>query len=108
MTKLNLKPLSVNDAWKGKRFRTDKYKIYTNTIDLMLKWHKIPRGKLKLVLRFGFSSKGSDIDNPIKPLVDVLQKKYLFNDNRIYKLDVEKFDVKKGEEYMEFEFQCYE
>lgn len=108
MIKLRIKPLSVNDAWKGKRYRTDNYKIYAKAVGLMLKFDKIPKGKLKLVLRFGFSSKGSDIDNPIKPLVDILQKKYLFNDNRIYKLDVEKFDVKKGEEYLEFEFLSYE
>jgi Holliday junction resolvase RusA-like endonuclease len=50
------------------------------------------------------SSKGSDVDNCIKCLQDSLAETYGFNDNRIYKLVVEKVDVKKGGEFVEFEF----
>ena len=63
----------------------------------------IPKGKLKLNLSFGLSSKQADIDNPTKPFQDILQKVYGFNDKMIYKLEIEKKDVKKGEEYIEFE-----
>lgn len=108
MNRIKIKPLSVNDAWKGRRFRTDDYKRYQTLLSVLFKFHKIPKGKLTLVVRFGFSSKGSDIDNPLKPLIDCLQKKYMFNDNRIYKLDVEKEDVKKGNEFIEFELLPYD
>jgi len=64
----------------------------------------IPEGKLKLVLEFGVSSKLADWDNPIKPFQDILQKKYGFNDNRVYEAIVKKVDVKKGEEFISFEF----
>lgn len=100
---LKIKPLSVNDAWKGRRYRTDQYKQYQKIVALLLKNQKIPEGKLLLKVIFGFSSKGSDIDNPLKPFIDCLQKKYGFNDNKIYRLEIDKVDVKKGNEFIEFE-----
>jgi Holliday junction resolvase RusA-like endonuclease len=66
---------------------------------------EVKSGKLSLFLRFGLSSKNADIDNPVKPFVDCLQKRYGFNDRHIYKLTVEKVDVKKGEEFIEFELK---
>lgn len=63
----------------------------------------VERGKLSLFLRFGLSSKNADVDNPVKPFVDCLQKKYVFNDRQIYRLTVEKVDVAKGQEFIEFE-----
>jgi len=60
-------------------------------------------GKLSLHLRFGLSSKNADIDNPVKPFVDCLQKRYGFNDRQIYRLTVEKIDVAKGQEFIEFD-----
>jgi Holliday junction resolvase RusA-like endonuclease len=103
--RIEVKPLSVNDAWKGRRYRTDDYKQFQKLVAVMLKPKKVPEGKLKLTLVFGFSSTGSDIDNGVKPFLDCLQKKYLFNDNRIYKMDVEKVDVEKGNEFIEFELE---
>ncbi len=55
---------------------------------------------LKLDLVFGFSSNGSDIDNPVKPLLDILQKKYGFNDNQIFELNIKKEIVKKNKEFI--------
>ena len=63
---------------------------------------QVGEGRLSLSLRFGLSSKNADIDNPIKPWLDILQKKYGFNDRQIYRLTVEKEDVPKGSEYIEF------
>ena len=62
-------------------------------------------GRLSISLRFGVSSKNADVDNPIKPFLDILQKKYGFNDRQIYLLTVEKVDVPKGSEYIEFEIK---
>jgi Holliday junction resolvase RusA-like endonuclease len=41
----------------------------------------------------------SDWDNPVKPLQDILQKKYGFNDKDIFQGTVSKRKVNKGEEY---------
>jgi Holliday junction resolvase RusA-like endonuclease len=100
--KINIKPLSVNDAWKGRRFRTDEYKAYAEELSLKLKPMEVPDGKLRLVITFGFSSKGSDYDNPIKPFQDVISKYYGFNDNKIYEAGQIKKIVPKGDEYIDF------
>jgi Holliday junction resolvase RusA-like endonuclease len=103
MIKINIKPMSVNEAWQGKRFKTKRYKEYERECMFRLpKKIDIPDGNLKVSLLFGFSSKLADADNPVKCFIDVLQKKYGFNDNRIYEYSIKKIDVKKGEEFIEF------
>lgn len=102
MHKLDIKPLSVNQAWQGRRFKTDKYKKYINDLLLILPRIDIPDGYLHLDLEFGFSSKASDIDNPVKPFIDCLQKKYKFDDKMIKKLTISANSVKKGAEYIKF------
>jgi Holliday junction resolvase RusA-like endonuclease len=100
---IEIKPLSVNQCWQGKRFKTPKYKDFEKQVLLLLpNNYKVPLGDLQITLKWGFSSKLSDWDNPIKPFQDILQKKYNFNDSRIFKATVEKEIVKKGEEYIEF------
>ncbi|MCJ8293515.1 MAG: RusA family crossover junction endodeoxyribonuclease [Colwellia sp.] len=103
MVRLNIKPLSVNEAWQGRRVKTQKYRKYERDILKLLRPMIIPDGKLELYLKWGFSSAGSDWDNPIKPFQDCLQKKYDFNDNRVIRAVTEKVKVKKGEEFIEFD-----
>ena len=102
MKTLDIKPLSVNDAWKGRRFKSDRYKKFQNDVCRLLGPMEIPEGEIVLHLEWGFSSRGSDVDNPIKPFTDCLQNKYGFNDNRIVEMHVKKVKVKKGQEYIKF------
>lgn len=100
---IKIKPLSVNDCWKGRRFKSEAYEAYEKELWYLLpKKILIPDGELKVFYEFGVSSKNSDWDNMIKPFQDILQKKYDFNDNRIYRAIVQKVIVKKGEEYIKF------
>lgn len=99
---LNIKPMSVNDAWQGKRFKTPKYKKYEKTVLMMLPKLSVPNTPFRLNLEFYFSNSTSDIDNPIKLISDIIQKKYLINDRDIYELNVKKFVVKKGNEKIIF------
>lgn len=103
MFKLNIKPLSLNHAYRGRRFSTPELKLYKRAIYLMAPKLKVEAGKLKIKLEFGVSNKGVDGDNLIKCVQDSLAEKYCFNDNRIYKWDVEKIDVPLGQEYINFE-----
>jgi Holliday junction resolvase RusA-like endonuclease len=57
---------------------------------------------IELSLIVGFSNMASDVDNVVKPFVDILQKKYGFNDKYIFRLIVEKKLVVKGAEFIEF------
>lgn len=102
MIEIKIKPLSVNEAFQGKRFKTNKYNDYEKLLLLTLKPLEVPEGHLEVHYTFGFSSKNADIDNPIKAFQDILQKKYKFNDSNIYKLVVNKVIVPKGEEFIQF------
>jgi len=103
--RVNIKPLSVNEAWKGRRFKTDKYKRYQRDVMLMLRPLQIPPYPIKLAISItvGYSNAHADVDNVAKPFIDILQKKYGFNDSRIYMLTLVKEVVKKGKEFIEFD-----
>jgi Holliday junction resolvase RusA-like endonuclease len=101
--KIQIKPLSVNDAWQGRRFKTPRYKKYEKDLISLLPKAVVTNHKLEIFIEFGFSSTASDIDNPLKPFLDILQKKYNINDKQIYSLNVKKTIVKKGSEFINFE-----
>ena len=102
MIKVDIKPMSVNGCWQGRRYKTVRYKNYEHELMLKLKPMTIPDGRLELNLVLGLSNLLADIDNPVKPFLDVLQKKYGFNDRDVMKMTVEKIKVPKGEEYILF------
>ena len=102
MVRINLVPFSVNKAWKGQRYKTDLYKRFERYCLFIIPIQKVEKKPLELIINYGFSSKGSDIDNPTKMVIDILSKKLGFNDNLIYKLIVTKSIVKKGAEYFEY------
>lgn len=103
--RVNIKPLSVNDAWKGKISKSKAYINYWNVLFLKLLPKKIelPEPPFQVQFKFGFSSMSSDWDNPIKPLQDILAEKYMFNDKLIKRAIVDVEQVKKGQEFFEFE-----
>lgn len=106
--RLQIKPLSVNKCWQGKRFKTPEYKNYEKELMYRLPAFEVPRGKLEIYFKWGFSSHSSDWDNPIKAFQDILQKKYKFNDKDVWRAIIEKEIVKKGNEFIEFEIEHYE
>jgi len=103
MVTINIKPLSVNECWQGRRFKTRKYDAYSIMLQHLLPKMEIPEGMLQVFIEFGFSSSAADVDNPLKPFIDTLQVKYGFNDKQIKRLIVSKELVKKGNEYIKFE-----
>ena len=103
---VNIKPLSVNRAWQGKRFKTPAYRKYQDDVLKLLRPLDVPCGDLQIYLKFGFSSKNSDFDNPVKLFVDCLQKRYGFNDKNIKRATIDVDHVKKGEEFIEFEIKA--
>ena len=105
---IKIKPLSVNESYRGRRFKTNKYKSYEQELLLILPRMKLPEGFLSVSIEWGFSNSASDIDNPAKPFIDVLQKKYGFNDRVIKELSLKAFDVKKGDEYIKFDIRSLE
>ena len=100
--RLWIKPLSVNEAFRGRKFKTKKYIEFQQEMLLKLPKMDIPEGKLEIHYKIGFSNSNSDLDNAFKQLNDCLQKKYGFNDNLIYRIIADKEIVKKGQEFIEF------
>lgn len=100
--KIKQKPLSQNIAFQGRRFKTPEYKRYQDTMLLLMPKKKIDSDQmLRIEFFFGFSNKASDLDNPVKLLLDIAQKKYGFNDKNVFELNVRKCLVKKGEEFIQ-------
>ncbi len=96
-----IKLLSVNECWQGRRFKTSAYKDYEKILMYTLPNYEINYDKYYIICIFNFSSNRADWDNPIKPLQDILQKKYKFNDCDITHALVLKNIVKKKDEGFE-------
>ena len=105
---INIKPLSVNQCWQGRRFKTKIYEKYEKQVLELLKTYKIKLEKTKkygINITFYISNKLSDVDNFVKPFLDILQKKYNFNDKQIFELNLKKVIIPKKEtEKIEFQF----
>jgi Holliday junction resolvase RusA-like endonuclease len=97
--------MSINEAFQGKRFKTKRYKEYREELFCLLPKISIGQEELCLDIEFGFSSSRSDIDNCIKPFLDALTDKYGVDDRYIYELNVKKTIVKKGNEFIKFNFK---
>lgn len=104
MHRCEIKPLSVNEAYMGRKRKTAKYRAYEADLPMLLPEIEVPpRGDLGLRVTWGFSSSASDLDNPLKPFLDILQTTYGFNDKRVHELIVHKVKTDKGDEFIEFD-----
>ena len=103
MVTLKIKALSINSAYKGRRFRTPAHDTFKTAIKYLLPDHfKLPLPPYCIFFEFGVSSALSDGDNLVKCTQDSIADKYGFNDRLIKRwvIDVEK--VEKGKEYIKF------
>ncbi|MDD5110860.1 MAG: hypothetical protein PHI63_06670 [Patescibacteria group bacterium] len=101
MFRIDIKPLSVNEAYRGRRFSTDALEQYKKDLFYLLPKVRIPPGRLSVEYEFGISQ-AADGDNFIKAFQDAIANKYQFNDKKIYEWHVKKVDVRPGNEYVEF------
>ena len=102
-----IKPISLNSAYRGRRFRTPELDAFQLELIYILPQMKIPKGKLSVKYIFGVSSANSDADNLVKATQDALADRYHFNDKMIYHIEVTKYIVKKGDEFVGFEINPY-
>ena len=102
MVRIDIKPLSVNDAYRGRRFATKELTQYKYDLGYLLPAMEIPSGRLAVEYVFGVSSKVADGDNFIKAFQDCVAERYGFNDRVIYEWQVFKVDVPVGKEFVEY------
>lgn len=100
---IKVKPLSINTAFQGRRFKTQAYKDYEKEVLWLFKKVKGKTVHGWVEIRYNFyikNYKKSDIDNFVKPLNDILVKAGLIDDDRfIKKMTLEKFLAK--DDYIE-------
>lgn len=102
MTSIQIKPLSVNEAWQGRRYKTSAYKKFEMDLLFLLPKIEIPEKPYQFEYEFGFSNSSSDLLNPEKLVTDIICKKYNINDRYIVRMILEKYIVAKGKEYIIF------
>jgi len=107
MDRINIKPLSVNKAWMGKKFKTADYHSFEKECLYRLPKLPMPKPPFEVTYKFGFSNRNSDLLNPEKLVTDILCKKYNIDDRYIEKMTLTKEIVPKGQEYFEFSITHY-
>ena len=100
---LKLKPLSANKMFYRNKNKTVEYRRYQEEMrDYMMGmvWD-FGKDPVAFEVTAGFSNRAADLDNIIKPILDTFQNIFDdFNDNRVYKIKLDKDIVKKGNEYV--------
>lgn len=89
---IDIKPLSVNKAWRGRKYKTNDYLHYETDVYFLLPNNQSVHGVVEIWYTFYLKNhKATDISNLIKLLEDVLVKKGIIDDDRF----VYSFHVKK-------------
>ncbi|OOE32282.1 hypothetical protein BZG05_14855 [Salinivibrio kushneri] len=79
---------------KSAAYRRWEMQVARNLPDIEIN----PDATLAVRVIVRYSNRASDLDNAIKSCLDVLQKRYKFNDSKVYALKLYKVIVPKGDE----------
>lgn len=108
LQKIDLRPLSVNEAWQGRRFKTKAYKEYEKNLLSLLPQMKAIEKPYSVIIYFYFGSPMRDIDNPVKLILDVMQKKWKWlNDRDIIQIKLKKFSTDKGNDHFYYRIESF-
>ena len=106
MHTLKIKPLSVNDAYKGRKYKTSNHHKFKDHITILLKNKRILKLEKKerfyILYHFYISNIQNDVDNLIKLTQDAICNKIGTDDRYIMGIHAKKFIVKKGQEHIKF------
>lgn len=101
--RVNIRPLSVNEGYTGRRWKTEEHRVWHKSVLFLLPSKlQVPPPPYEIYLKFGFSSEKSDFDNCIKFFVDTIAEKYKFNDKKIRRAVIDIEIVDKRKEFVEF------
>jgi Holliday junction resolvase RusA-like endonuclease len=91
---IGIRPLTINKAWVGRRFKSSEYKQYESDVSKLLPRSKnMIKGEVEIRYLFYIKNYAiTDVDNMIKPIQDLLVKKgYIEDDRKIVVLLAQKF-----------------
>ena len=102
---LDIKPISINKAFRGRRFKTQECNDYEDDFMKIAPRQKMIEGIVEIEYKFYTKNhKMADIDNMIKVTQDLLVKcHYIEDDRKIYKLIV--YKIPSDRDYMEIEIK---
>ena len=106
---INEKPFSANKMYTGRKRRSVWYKAFEKAMMKQLPEVEVSqyKGYMQVHIIIGVSTILFDQDNACKPILDVLQKRYGFNDNKIFYMTVKKMLVNKGDEFINVDLKKY-
>lgn len=95
--KVEIKPLSINDAFQGRRFKTKESKQFDMDMATILPRKEMIRGIVEIHYQFFMVNHSmADYDNVIKCFQDNLVKKgYIEDDRKIYRAVIDKIPSKE-------------
>jgi len=90
--------MSVNEAYRGRRFKSAAYKAYAREVAFALygqKWKRVPGPVAVQFDLYLKNAKQRDADNCVKPLLDLLVEAGVIDDDRnVWELRVFKYRSK--------------
>jgi len=98
---IRIRPISSNSIWQGRRFKTKEYNYFIEEALYKMSEKEMLKGeRLGVFLDFYYKyAARSDLDNFLKPTIDLLvRKKWIKDDRFIYFLQAQKFIIKDEEE----------
>jgi len=102
--KIDLKAITINQCWQGRRFKAPKYTQWRKDAVLLLSQHKKYKEEIEYELTINVYTRHastSDTDNFIKPIQDALVEAGIIPDDKYIKRVIcEKF--KSKEDYFEY------
>ena len=101
MITIKLKPISINKAWQGRRFKTKEYTKWRKDFGLLVKFNQQKKiepnceGNYDICISvFLKNHKMFDIDNCIKPILDgLVENRIISDDRKIRSLSIVKTSV---------------
>lgn len=103
-----IKPLSVNKAWQGRRFKTKDYQQFERDMLWLMPKREQVKGDVEVHYKFYLKAYGkTDVSNLIKCLEDIIVKAgWIEDDRKVIKLTAEK--VRSKTDSIEIEISEYE
>lgn len=108
--KLQVNPLSVNKAWRGRHFKTPEYKSFERDVAIMLPFDTSKHSKEEIFVHYIYYIKNyslADTANMEKTLTDMLVNRGYISDDRYIRAIYQRKEKTDGPEYIEIIIEAY-
>lgn len=105
---IELKPVSINKAFQGKRYKTVECKDFEKDFMILAPKQKMIKGIVEIEYKFYLKRHAlTDYDNCIKVVQDLIVKcEYIEDDRKIYKATI--YKIPSDNDYMEIKIKKYQ